>query len=114
MGNDEDTSYNNGNNQIWSNSAVSQNVYRSLYQNNVGNQRMAQSNIVTVPLISVSLNANSFTAGDIIKGVLILQPKQDMFITQLYVKLQLKIGWVIPSDLTKSTCVDLYFDHIDL
>ena len=62
MGNDEDTSYNNGNNQIWSNSAVSQNVYRSLYQNNVGNQRMAQSNIVTVPLISVSLNANSFTA----------------------------------------------------
>lgn len=114
MGNDEDTSYNNGNNQIWSNSAVSQNVYRSLYQNNVGNQRMAQSNIVTVPLISVSLNANSFTAGDIIKGVLILQPKQDMFITQLYVKLQLTIGWVIPSDLTKSTCVDLYFDHIDL
>lgn len=115
MGNDEDTSNNNnGNNQIWNSNVLPQNVYRSFYQNNINNQRIAQSNIMTVPLISVSLNANSYTAGDIIKGVLILQPKQDMYITQLFVKLQLKMGWVIPSDLTKSTCVDLYFNHMTL
>ena len=67
-----------------------------------------------IPLIALSLNANSFTPGDIIKGVVIVQPKTLIKISQIIVKLVLIQGWELQHDNIKNIVNDIIFDHVNL
>lgn len=74
----------------------------------------SQSKTDEIPLITLSLNANSFTPGDIIKGVVIVQPKTLIKISQIIVKLVLIQGWELQHDNIKNIVNDIIFDHVNL
>lgn len=90
------------------------NSIESSINTNMAYYECPQGKMEEVSLITLSLNANSFSPGDIIKGAIIIEPKMLIKVSQIIVKLILIQGLELPQNKIKNMVTEKIFESINL
>lgn len=83
----------------------------------MGNENVVQRpspQFMTLPLISIVLPSPSIESTSQIKGQIVIQPREQIIITNLQVSLRVERGWVLFSGKNRTETLDLFTNRINL